>query len=90
MTSASFGAPSTIAFVMPVNAVILGGISRSGSTSVLNVSMTLLSETFTAPISVIASVPDRAMVSKSTTTYVLDHTDSVKVDSLGSSSSGRS
>ena len=66
------GAPISIAVVIPVSSTMYGGIDRPGSTSVANSPTTSPPRTFTAPISVIASVSALPpVVSRSTTTKVV-------------------
>jgi len=65
-----FGAPRSIASVMPVRSMILPGSARSGSTKVWKVSSTSPRFMTTAPISMIASCcEDRPVVSRSNATY---------------------
>ena len=60
------------ASVMPVRTVIVGGMARPGFTSVWNVPRHSPPRTFTAPTSVIVSVPGAPpVVSRSTTTNVV-------------------
>jgi hypothetical protein len=73
------GALHTIAVVMPVSAMICGGMLRPGSTSVASSPSTSPPRTLTAPISVIESwfSPDAEppVVSRSTTTKVVSRRD---------------
>jgi hypothetical protein len=65
------GAGYTIASVIPVRTVIMGGIGTPGFTSVWKVPRHSPPRYFTAPISVIAHVAgDPPVVSRSTTTNV--------------------
>src|SRR6478609_2608275 len=70
-TSAIFGAPITIAVVIPVSTWICAGTGPPGSTSVWNSPSTSPPRTLTAPTSVMADAPGAApVVSRSTTTNV--------------------
>ncbi len=65
------GAGSTMASVMPVRTVIIGGIGTPGFTSVSIRPSNSPPHSFSAPISVIASQPGaHPVVSRSTTTNV--------------------
>ncbi len=65
------GASTTMAWVMPVNIVIEGGMGRPGSTKVWNVPRRSPDRYFTAPISVMAQVAgDPPVVSRSRTQKV--------------------